>query len=472
MRAGFRYNLSLSSVFLALIGGMPGVSAQPAPPPAAPAPDPRLVAAQKVYEALPEPARKAIQTDLIWTGDFSGTASGSYGPLTFRAINSFKTRVKGEPNGILLPTELKTLTDAARLGREAVKFELINDARTGARIGVPRLVLPKTEVVPNGGSRWQSADGKITLDTRLGGPGDTLQAMFDKVSISTPTRTVSYKVIRPDFYVVSGETAGGKFFSRMASGPAGIRGFSLGYDKAVAPAFDRLVIAIANSFEAFPGAAAPAPVVAGTPATPALPVTAKPAEHHGTGLIVGQNRVLTASAALEGCKTPPRVAGKTAQVRAKDEASGLALLDVDGVASPKSAQLHDGKLGPDQRLVVLAMAETAPGQRAAAALPGMSLAAASGLMARAPLQPGGAGSPAFDAQGRLAGLITGNPSERFMVAGVAVQRSYRLAAASDIDAFLGKAGIRLAASSASAELSTGAVVEGAVSGVVGVSCGL
>lgn len=474
MRAGFREFSLFCCVFMGVAGIMSQAFAQPTAVPAAPAPDPRLVTAQKHFETLPEPERKAIQTDLIWTGDFSGTASGSYGPLTFRAINGFKARVKGEPNGILLANERKVLADTAKQAREAVKFEIVNDARTGVRIGIPRGVLPKTEAVPNAGSRWQSADGKFTLDTRLGSPGDTLQAMFDKVSLTTPTRTVSYKVIRPDFYVVSGETAGGKFFSRMASGPAGIRGFSIGYDKALSPTFDRIVVAIANSFEPFPGAAVPAaPAVAGAPAGPTVAAAPpKPAEQHGTGLIVAASRVLTANAALDACKTPPRVAGKPARIAAKDEASGLALLDVEGVASPKPAQLHDGKLGSDQRLVLLAITETAPGQRAPAALPGLSVAAASGLMARAPLQPGGAGSPAFDAQGRLAGLVTGNPSERYMVAGVAVQRSYRLATSGDIEAFLGKAGIKLAASSASAELTTGAVVEGAVAGVVGVSCGV
>jgi peptidoglycan hydrolase-like protein with peptidoglycan-binding domain len=474
MRSGFRYQLSLAGVFLALMGGISGGLAQPAPPPAAPAPDPRLAAAQKVFEALGEAERKAIQTDLIWSGDFSGTVSGSYGPLTFRAINAIKAKMRGAPDGILSASERKTLADAARQARAAIGFETVTDSRSGVRLGLPKAILPKTEALPTGGSRWQSIDGKITLDTRVGGPTDTLQAMFEKVSASTPGRNVSYKVIRPDFYVVSGETAGGKFFSRMAGGPAGIRGFSIGYDKSLSPAFDRVVVAIANSFEPFPGAAAPAPAVAGTgaPAAPVLPVVVRATEHHGTGLIVGPNRVLTASAALEGCKTPPRVAGKPGRVAAKDDASGLVLLEVEGVATARPAQLHEGKFGPEQRLVVIAMTETAPGQRATAALPGMSVAAASGLMARAPLQPGGAGSPAFDAQGRLAGLITGNPSERFMVAGVAVQRSYRFAASGDIEAFLARAGIRLATSSASTELTTGAVVEGAVSGVVGVSCGV
>ena len=59
-------------------------------------------------------------------------------------------------------------------------------------------------------------------------------------------------MLRPDFFVVAGETAGGKFYTRYGSGPGGLRGFSIGYDKAVAPQFDRLVVAIANSFTPFP----------------------------------------------------------------------------------------------------------------------------------------------------------------------------------------------------------------------------
>lgn len=70
----------------------------------APAPNPQLAAAQASFEALPEAERKAIQTDLIWAGLFNAAVSGSYGPLTFRAINALKAG-RGEPNGVLSPAE-------------------------------------------------------------------------------------------------------------------------------------------------------------------------------------------------------------------------------------------------------------------------------------------------------------------------------------------------------------------------------
>lgn len=467
MRTGFCQTLSIFAAASIFLFGVSVVRAQPAPI-AAPAADPRLVAAQKAFELLTEAERKAIQTDLVWSGDFSGAASGTYGPLTFRAINAIKAKMKAPPDGILLPGERKVLADAARQARAAVGFETVTDTRSGVRLGLPKAILPKTEALPTGGSRWQSTDGKITLDTRIGGPGDTLQALFDKVSVSTAGRNVSYKLIRPDFYVVSGETAGGKFFSRMASGPAGIRGFSIGYDKALSPTFDRVVLAIANSFEPFPGAA-PVPVVAGGQTSPGVALPVRPAEQYGTGVIVARDRVLTASAALAGCKSAPRVQGKIAQIRVKDDASGLALLEVEGLAFSRPVYLRERAIEVEQRLVVMAHGETALGPRAATALP--ARVASAGHVA-VPLQPGGAGSLAYDVQGLVAGVITGNPSERYMVAGVAVQRSYKLADSTDVNAFLGRAGLRLDAGSAAADMTTGAIAEKATASLVGITCGI
>ncbi len=83
-------------------------------------------------------------------------------------------------------------------------------------------MLPKRDVNPNGGSRWQSPDGKITLDTRAFKDGETdLPALYERnLAIQSPGRQVAYKVLRPDFFVVSGETATGKFYTRYAAAPA------------------------------------------------------------------------------------------------------------------------------------------------------------------------------------------------------------------------------------------------------------
>jgi peptidoglycan hydrolase-like protein with peptidoglycan-binding domain len=239
----------------------------------APAANPQLAAAQAGFESLPEPERRAIQADLIWSGHFNGAVSGSYGPLTFRAINAFKAG-KGAADGILTPAERRSLAQVAQAAREAAGFRVIADERTGLRIGIPMAVLPKRDVSPSG-SRWQSADGKITLDTSATPPGETLEAVYEKATAPTPNnpgRKITYKLLRPDFFVVTGETPTGKFYRRLAAGPTGLRGFSIGYDKALAATVDKLVIAIASSFEPFPSG--PLPGASAVASVPAAPVAA------------------------------------------------------------------------------------------------------------------------------------------------------------------------------------------------------
>jgi hypothetical protein len=235
--------------------------ARPEPRPAAARPtDVAFESAKTAFEALPEAERKAIQDALIWTGDFNAAVSGEFGRRSFDAINAYLTRAKQPANGMLDAQTRKALLASAQRAKDAAKFGVLSDPRTGVRLGVPQGILVKHDVNPNGGSRWQSADGKITLDTRAVAPSEAdLAALYERsLAVQTPGRQVTYKLLRPDFFVVSGETPTGKFYQRYASGPTGVRGFSLGYDKALAKDFDRTVIAIANSFAPFPdqGAAA------------------------------------------------------------------------------------------------------------------------------------------------------------------------------------------------------------------------
>ena len=97
-------------------------------------------------------------------------------------------------------------------------------------------------------------------------------------------------MLRPDFFVVAGETASGKFYTRYGSGTEGLRGFSIGYDKTVAPQFDRLVVAIANSFTPFPDQLAPAAVAVAP--VPKLQPQIKPQAPNliGTGIATGSRR--------------------------------------------------------------------------------------------------------------------------------------------------------------------------------------
>lgn len=428
--------------------------------------DPRLAAATQSFSALPEAERKAIQSDLIWTGHLNSAATGNFGALTFRAVNSFKAG-RGEPNGQLTPAERQELARLAKTARDAAGFAVITDQPTGVRIGIPQKVLPKREATAAGGSRWQSGDGKITLDVSAGPATEPLQAIFERAIAVNPNiqRKVTYKLLQPSFFVVAGETPTGKFFRRQALGPSGLRGFSVGYDKGVSATFDKVVTAIADSFEPFPSGAAPTPAAPGAPAVAAAP--AQPAtERFGVGLVVGKELVLTARAAVDACKGL-KVGTRPAKLRAQDQASGLALLDVPGLVSGAAPGLRDAAPAAKEAVVVLAYDGTASA-RTAVALPGEVMSDA----VLAPLQPGGAGSPVFDRQGRLAGLVTANPSDKALIAGVAPQRNYAIAGVVQLKAMLEKADAKPATAAAGGELSTGAIAEAAGKSVVPVACGL
>jgi len=451
---------------LALLGA-PAAGAQ------APAPNPQMAAAQASFDSLPETERKAIQADLIWAGHFNGAVSGSYGPLTFRAINALKAGLKGAPDGTLSPVERRALAQAAEAARATAGFRLISDDKTGARIGIPERILPKRDAAPSG-SRWQSQDGKITLDTSSSPPGETLEAVFEKATAATPNnpgRKITYKLLRPDFFVVTGETPTGKFYRRLAAGPTGLRGFSIGYEKALAGTVDKLVIAIAASFDPFPSGLMAAPsVMFGSPAAPPVAtIPARVTERHGVGLAIAERVAVTAASAAEGCRSL-RVGGRAAKLRGPAE-GGLVLLEVEGGPAFSVPPLRAEVPGEQENLLLLAFADEG-GRRAAVVLPGQGLRIGAKLAVLAPLQPGQAGSPVFDRQGRLAGIVTANPSDKVLIAGVAPQRTYAVADGAVLQGLLTRAGLTTAVAAAGPELSTGAVVERVAGSVLPVVCGL
>lgn len=447
----------------------------------APAPNPQLAAAQASFESLPEAERKAIQTDLIWTGNLNSAASGGYGPLTFRAINAFKAG-KGAADGLLAPAERRVLAQQGQAARDAAGFRIVSDARTGIRLGVPLTVLPRAEATPSGGSRWQSADGKVTLDLSATPPGEGLDQIFERATAPTPnnpSRRITYKLLRPDFFVVTGETPTGKFYRRLAAGPQGLRGFSIGYDKALSPVVDKLVIAIASSFEPFPTgpapggpATTPGGAIAGLTGNPPQlpPVPARPTERHAVGFSLSERLALTASSGLDGCRAL-KIAGRNARLRLKDDASGLSLLDLDGGAAVVAPGLRAQPLDDKEAVVLISFGDDG-GRRAALVLPGQGARIGAGAAVFAPLQPGQAGSPVFDRQGRWVGLVTANPSDKVLIAGVAPQRAYKIADGPALQAFLDKAGVSAAAAPAGPDLSAGAVAEKAGKATLPISCGL
>ncbi len=385
-----------------------GVNAQTAP--AAPE-DPVYNAAKAAFENLDEAARQSIQDDLVWTGDYNGVTRGVYGRMSYRATVAFQKRQKLGEDGILSDKARAMLAATAKANRDAAKFVVETDAKTKIRIGIPRTVLGKRSDNPWGGSRWQSADDKITLDTRAFTTEETdLDVLFERATaVKAAERKITYKYRGEDFFVVTAETATGKSYTRYTSGSDGIRGFLLGYDKSASPQFDKMVIAIANSFDPFPGAAAISGAQPSSSANAGGTNTAAASSPSGsgqaavswgnlpsaTGLVVAKGRVLTVLPS-DACRSLS-VDGKPAKIERTQD--GLTLLSADIGTEPMKLKL--GQAEGDVTVISMANNKQLIASSGKIEAPGIATAS---------LIRSSFGAPLYTDDGSLAGIVASLPS--------------------------------------------------------------
>jgi hypothetical protein len=441
-------------MLIALTGGAPAQApaqtpaqtpARPGSPPAQPAPlDPAQEASKSAFERLAEAERKAIQNDLIWSGDFNGVAGGEFGRRTYDAVLAFERRLRLTADGILTPPERAQLKQAADAARAAVRFNLITDQPTGIRIGLPQSLLTQRVAVENG-VVWRRADGLMTL--QLGGfpAGVSLAALFEQMRADGPGRRVTYRLQRPEWFVVSGEEGARKFYTRVAAGPQGVRGYTFRYPAAEAAVADRLMIAIANSFEPFPGtdvAANPSrlPAPTAAPASPAAPPalvqptlsTAAP-RYAVSGVSIGGGRVLTSAPALRSCDQPT-VNGQRIDAAAAVVTGDVALVVAPGLDRPAAVFAAAGE-GPAFTL------SFEPGEARAVMLSPLRLEGeGAGRRALSAAQVGAGGAAVIDRQGRVVALLRESPRAQRFVAGVAPEASFALIGSGELEAGLKQAG--------------------------------
>ena len=391
--------------------------AQPAPTSASSA-DPALAAQKAAFLALPESTREAAQDALVWLGFYNGVVDGDFGRGTRNAILAYQASVKAPQDGALSAPEIKALLASAQKARDAVGFQIVKDAKTGASIGAPTKLI------------GAHAGAKLDL---AASPDADLDALYARLTAVTPARKIAYRAIKPGaFFVVSGQDGASNFYTRFDKNAAAsppIRGFTFAYPSSQAAQLDRVAIAVANSFEPFPRpATTPAASTASSvvaPASSAAPPAPNPAPA-ATALVVAPGRALTALKA-DDCPNPT-VDGKPVRVERTDAATNLAM--IAGDFGPKGEPPRFGAPGPD--VVVLGFA----GPRLAA-----SPASLSGGEARpaivAAVEASGGGAPVFDRRGALVGLVAPIEGAPKRVAGVALAAPHAVIAPDAIRAFLG-----------------------------------
>ncbi len=354
----------------------------PAKKPAAP----NAVAAS--YAAMPEADRIAIQTDLIWSGDYNGVASADFGERAVVAVKAFQKRLGHKETGVLNPPERERLADLARRKREAIAWRVVDDAATGSRLGIPSRLVPQQSQA-GAGTRWASSRGEVSVETFRAPAGTTLQASYD-AQRALANRKVTYGVLRPDFFVVAGLQELQKFYVRAQLKDGIVRGVTIRYDQALEGTMDPIVIAMSSAFAAYANLAPPP----------------RPKVEYASAVVAHPSGyVVTASEVLDGCQTLTLAGVGPAEVAAVDKASGLALLHVFGARNLRGAAVAEAM--PAEAKVVGIEDPQAQGGAGAVSSQPVRLAAAAGKTdIDAALPAGFSGAAVTDTRGRLAGLVT------------------------------------------------------------------
>jgi len=418
---------------------------------------------RELWEALPEADRKAVQDSLVWLGFYNGVTDGAFGQRTADAIAAFEKRELLEPGAVIAGPGLAVLRAEANKQKSAVGFTLTDDAATGARIGVPSRLFDRKDSAP-GRTRLWSSRTPASLTLFAGGTEDgDLPAWFARATGPAPGRKITYKLLRPDFAVVTGDEGPRRFFTRVAAGPEGLRGFTFVYPLTDAVTMDRVTIGIANSFAPFagkPGAIPPAVLSPGTVSPGGQPSAPQAADAPvarqaggapltGGALLLGSGRAITATAAVRGCKDI-RLGEAAATVTASDRQSGLSLLSAAGaapanagpiiLAKADAAQPANDLAQPASDLVLAGWSPDAAGKPQLSVIPGQLAKTAQAGSVNAALQPGGAGALALDGAGALIGMVsslTAAPA----VAGVTLAADHPLASADSIRRLLADVGV-------------------------------
>ena len=285
---------------------------------------------------------------------------------------------------------------AVNFPAEAVGWRLIEDAGSGARLGLPEKLVPRAGVSRTG-SRWTSAQGQIQIET-FHLTEAALPALFDEEKKASH-RQVTSSALKPDSFVIVGVQGLKNFVVRADARGGEVRGVSILYDQATEGIMGRVAVAIASSFAGFPD-----------PNAAPLPGLRRTVEY-GTAIVVTSAGDLLAPARLtDECQAITVPGLGHAERVAADSANNLALIRLYGARNliARGAWRRQRRQRARQRANARRRRRSAGsgGRRRGDARCG-SLTAQG--IAPAP-KPGLSGAAALDARGRFAGMVNLNPS--------------------------------------------------------------
>jgi len=294
--------------------------------------------------------------------------------------------------------ETGSLREASSFSAEAVGWELIEDAKTGVRLGVPEKLVPRLGA-SRSGTRWSSAQGQIQIETfRLAEAA--LPALFEEERKSSH-RQVASSNLKPDSFFILG-TQGLKNFVVRAEAQGGeVRGVTVLYDQATEGTMSSVALAVANAFVGFPNPNVPPPA------------SLRRRVEYGSAIVVASDGTLvTAARNVDRCEAITVPPFGHAERVAEDKTNDLALVRIYGARNLAPAPFAKSNIDGGSLTLIGIADPLAQNGDAVTAMPAR--------LSQQAIEPapklGFSGAAAADARGRLAGMVDLRPA---IVAGMA-----------------------------------------------------
>jgi hypothetical protein len=382
---------------------------------------------------MAEPQRLAIQADLVWLYYFGEMGAEEINAHLVDQIKAFQRRNNGKDTGVLSDQDRAALADAVKAKKAAAGWRLIDDTATGARIGIPEKLVPKTSATRTG-SHWASNGGQVVIETfRL--REASLPALFDQDK-RTAQREIGSSNLEPSSFVITGQQGLKKFVERAQSSGNEVRGVTMLYDQATEGTMAPVAIAVADTFEGFPD-----PDIVGSIGS------RRGVEYSSTVVVSSSGELVSSAQATEDCRSIT-VPGYGHAVRvAADATNDLALLQIYGARGLVPIPFADEAVA-NGALTLLGVADPLGGGN------GDQVMRATAQLGDQGLNPvpklGFSGAAAIDAQGRFAGIVD---MKAAVVAGGAAVPQAALVPAPALRAFLQAQGIAVATGRAATDQS-------------------
>ena len=170
-------------------------------------------------------------------------------PLTLAiAMSILLCGSNGKPEPSLTPLKIHLrVSQHSFIAKQRVAYRTYSNARYGFSIAYPvGILLPQGESDNGDGQRFVSRQGSATL--LAFGSNRLDRSLQDEFQSAQENRTVTYKVIKANMFVVSGHANGKIFYQKTLLRGDAFKTFIIEYDEQERATFDSVTARIARSF--------------------------------------------------------------------------------------------------------------------------------------------------------------------------------------------------------------------------------